>query len=458
MTGVGPERLLAWYGDDFTGAAAVMEVMAFAGVPAVLFIDPPTAADMAAFPRARAIGIAGSARAQTPEWMDRELPAIFGHLRGIGAEVTLYKICSTLDSAPDIGSIGRAIELGLRVFPADIVPVMPAAPPIGRWQAFGTLFARGADGIHRLDRHPVMARHPVTPMSEADVARHLAAQTDLPVACLMLPDLAGPDGGATALAALQARGARLVTLDCAGDQDLARIGALLSARGGLVAGSQGVAYALVAHQVAAGLLPSPASEPVRTAPADRVAVVSGSVSSVTADQIAWAEAHGFGLVALDPVAVLKDTAPEGAECARVAAAALAILDSGRSVLVHSARGPDDPRLPAFRAALARSGLDEATANARIGAALGDVLLGLWRQAGLTRLVASGGDTSGHVARRLGLRALTALAETVPGAALCTGHLPGGATVEIALKGGQMGTTDYFGRIRSGGRPEQGDDK
>ena len=36
---------------------------------------------------------------------------------------------------------------------------------------------RRARRRRRLDRHPVMARHPVTPMDEADVGRHLARQT-----------------------------------------------------------------------------------------------------------------------------------------------------------------------------------------------------------------------------------------------------------------------------------------
>lgn len=447
-----PNRLLAWYGDDFTGAAAVMEVMAFAGVPSVLFLDRPSLQDLADFPDAQAIGIAGSARAQTPDWMIRELPAVFASLRCMQAHLTLYKICSTLDSAPGIGSIGCAIDLALQVFAPALVPVMPAAPPIGRWQAFGTLFARASDGIHRLDRHPVMQQHPVTPMTEADVARHLSAQTDLAINCLMLTDLAAPDGGAAALAAMERAGTRLVTLDCTTETDLARIGALLWQRRGpdaFVAGSQGVAYALARHLVATGELPPPSASPVTTDPVDKIAVVSGSVSAVTAAQIAWAEAHGFGLVALDPVAVI-DPGLQGSEIARVTEAALAILSGGHSVLVHSARGPGDPRLPAFRAALERSGLPSDTANRRIGEALGVVLAALWQRTALGRLVASGGDTSGEVARKLGLRALTALAETVPGAALCTGHLPGGATVEIALKGGQMGTTDYFGRIRAGG--------
>ncbi len=34
--------LIAFYGDDFTGSSAVMEITAFAGLPTVLFLNPPT--------------------------------------------------------------------------------------------------------------------------------------------------------------------------------------------------------------------------------------------------------------------------------------------------------------------------------------------------------------------------------------------------------------------------------
>ena len=63
--------LLSWYGDDFTGATAVMEVMSFAGLPAVLFLDVPEADQLAAFSGYRAIGIAGSARSQSRAWMEK---------------------------------------------------------------------------------------------------------------------------------------------------------------------------------------------------------------------------------------------------------------------------------------------------------------------------------------------------------------------------------------------------
>jgi uncharacterized protein YgbK (DUF1537 family) len=447
------DRILAWYGDDYTGAAAVMEVLAFAGIETVLFLDLPDAEDLAAFPGARAIGIAGEARARGPDWMRRELPAVFAALRAIGAELALYKVCSTLDSAPDVGSIGCAIEVALGTFASPWVPVLVAAPAIGRWQAFGTLFARAGDGIHRLDRHPVMAHHPVTPMDEADVGRHLARQTDLPVACLMLPEIGGADRGAGALETCLRKGARIVTLDCVSDDDLVRLGALMWEMRGpeaFVVGSQGVAYAIAAHLEATGRMAGNAG-PVRTAPVDRIVVVSGSVSAVTAAQIGWAEAHGFGLVEIEPAAV-TDPGRRAAEVDNAVAAGLTALQRGRSLVVHSARGPRDPRIARYRDALAGMGMSPDEGNRLIGETLGDVLARLVREGGIGRLVIAGGDTSGHAARKLGIRALTALAETVPGAALCTGHLRSGGQIEIALKGGQMGTTDYFGRIRAGGWP------
>jgi len=176
-----PGPLIAFYGDDFTGSSAAMEVMAFAGLETILFLAPPTPERLSQFGGYRGIGIAGAARARTPEWMDQSLPPIFDLLRQIGAPVIHYKVCSTFDSAPHIGNIGRAAEIGQRRFPGWI-PMVVSDPGMGRFQAFGNLFAQ-SDGIgYRLDRHPTMSVHPVTPMHESDLGRHLAAQTNLRVA------------------------------------------------------------------------------------------------------------------------------------------------------------------------------------------------------------------------------------------------------------------------------------
>ena len=154
-------RLVAWYGDDFTGAAATMEVLTFAGLPSMLFLEPPTREQLAEFSGYSGIGVASTARAQSPEWMVEHLPPVFDWLKSIGAKIAHYKICSTFDSSPKIGSIGKAIDIAANHFNGPM-PVLVAAPAMRRYQAFGTLFAGSPEGVARLDRHPVMARHPTS--------------------------------------------------------------------------------------------------------------------------------------------------------------------------------------------------------------------------------------------------------------------------------------------------------
>ncbi len=421
--------VLVWYGDDFTGSGAVMEVLTFAGLPAVLFLEPPAPEMIARFPGVRAIGLASDARTRGPDWMRAELPDAFARLRALGAPILHYKVCSTLDSAPEVGSIGVAAEIGLA--PGEVVPLLVAAPAIGRWQAFGTLFARAGDGIHRLDRHPTMAVHPVTPMDEADVRRHLARQTGLGIGLVDLTDFkTGRDR--SRLANERERGAAIVALDVADEETLAAAGALIWEEApGFVIGSQGVEYALVAAWRAAGLLPPP---PVwgPLAPVGAIAVVSGSCSPVTAGQIAQAEAAGFAVIDVDPHA--PDWAAAGA-------GALAALARGVSPLVATARGASDPGVS-----------DE---GGRIGAGLGRLLDRLVREAGLRRAVIAGGDTSSHATRALGVVALTAETPVAHGAAILRGHRADGTSLQLALKGGQMGPPDFFVRVRDGNGNEGG---
>ena len=134
--------LLAYYGDDFTGSTDVMESLARAGVKTVLFLEPPTKAQIARFPGLRAFGIAGGSRAMSPKQMERELPRAFKALKASGASIVHYKTCSTFDSSPKVGSVGKAIELGRRVFGESVTPLVVGAPVLGRYVVFGNLFAR----------------------------------------------------------------------------------------------------------------------------------------------------------------------------------------------------------------------------------------------------------------------------------------------------------------------------
>ncbi|HEV2554555.1 MAG TPA: four-carbon acid sugar kinase family protein [Bosea sp. (in: a-proteobacteria)] len=443
--------LVAFYGDDFTGSSASMEALAFAGLETVLFLAPPTAERLAAFRHCRGIGIAGVARSRSPAWMDEHLPPIFAGLKALGAPILHYKVCSTFDSAPHIGSIGRAAEIGARLFEGWI-PLVVGEPGMGRFQSFGHLFALAHGRGYRLDRHPVMARHPVTPMDEADLGRHLARQTNLPIG---LVDFVAMKRGAgdAALDAALAEGAAIVSIDVMDAQTLEEAGRLLWQRGGqpcFAIGSQGVEAALVAHWRAAGLLPAAPALATPGAVA-QIAVVSGSVSPVTARQIATAQERGFAPIRLAAERAVDARAWES-EIEAATRRALAALEEGQSPLVFSAQGPDDPAVARLREAVATAGLTIEAVNDRIGAGLGTILDRVLREARLTRAVISGGDTSSHAAAKLGIDALTAIAPMAPGSPLCRAHAPDPERdgLELVLKGGQVGGDDVFNAVRRGG--------
>ncbi len=441
---------LAWYGDDFTGAAATMEVLQFAGMPAMLFLEVPTDEQLARYPELQAVGVASTARTKSPEWMDENLPAIFTALRDLDPELLHYKICSTLDSSPTSGSIGRVMEIGAQVANPAEIPVLVAAPQMGRYQIFGHFFAAHNDQVYRLDRHPVMSRHPVTPMHESDVARHLSAQSehiDYDVWTAGSP-AQQPPSAAEVSDRIQA-----FTMDSFDAATETKAGEHLwvnRAANPFVIGSQGVEYALVRHWIETGAL-SEQHPPASVGRAQRMVTVSGSVSPTTADQIAWSAANGFETIRFDTTQACQDAAAIEAEVERVVAASLAAIENGADPLIFTASGPDDPAVAEFAAAQKASGKSASEINQNIGEALGASLLRILTQSGIRRAVISGGDTSGHATQQLGIFALSALAPTIPGAALFKAHANGPMDgLELALKGGQMGSRDYFGWIRDGG--------
>jgi len=421
--------LYGYYGDDFTGSTDVLEQLAEGGVSAVLFLREPDAALRARFADVRAIGLAGDSRSRPPEWMDANLPEAFAALGDAG--IVHYKTCSTFDSSPHTGSIGRAMEIGARVF-GGIVPILVGAPHLRRYVAFGNLFAAaGGEEVYRIDRHPTMSRHPVTPMHEADLRRHLAQQTDMPVALVPIDRIQAGQ----AAAAFDAVTEGAVLFDGIDMPDLAAAGAILSSRGTRFAvGSSGVTRALVIEWQARGVIEAPA-ELERAPEVDRLLVVSGSCSPLTAGQIARGVAEGYVGVRADVAALLRG---EGAEEARLVAAAEAALTDGGRCVIHSAEGPLGDAAPA--------------AGALLGAALGRVAHEAIRRQGLRRILFAGGDTSSHGVAELGIDALTWAAPIERGAPLVRTHAaePAVDGLELVLKGGQMGGEGFFETVRRGG--------
>ena len=409
------ELLLSFYGDDFTGSTDAMESLARAGIRTVLFTAPPAPAQLARYSGLRAFGVAGTTRSMPPDEMEHTLRPAFVAMKTCGAPIVHYKVCSTFDSSPTIGSIGRAIDVGAAVFDSAFVPVVAAAPHLGRYCVFGNLFARcGAESEpYRLDRHPSMSRHPVTPMHEADLRMHLAKQTSKSIGLLDVLKLDAVDVDQPLDRA--ARESAVVLIDAMTDQHLATIGQLLNRRANrnaplFVVGSSGVESALAAHWQQEPV----AFPPVRAA--GPLLAVCGSCSPVSAAQMDWAIAHGF--VGVDFTA--NSACPD----------ATTALRDGRSVVLHS-----------------RS----AHAMQDIGSVLGRMTRDVLKATKVRRILVAGGDTSGHAARALGIESLEMVGELTRGSPLCRATAPGSSAdgVEITFKGGQIGAVDFFGLVQNG---------
>lgn len=455
--------LLAFYGDDFTGSTDVLESLSLNDISTVLFLERPTPADLEEFDEVQAVGIAGTSRSMTPTEMDKALPPIFEALKQFDPDLVQYKVCSTFDSAPDVGSIGHAIDLAQERFDSPFVPVVVAAPslaPRGRYVVFGNLFATAEEQTYRIDRHPSMADHPVTPMTEADLTRHLREQTNREIGNFEIRHIDGTEDAKREQILLDVlKDNEIVVFDGLNHEHQQTVGRLLWRQrpdDGLLfsASSSGLNYALTAHWKSAGIIDE-SDSPNPLDPTDQIVVVSGSASPVNAVQIDWALNHGFRGVRLDTAALIDSNVADTIR-AETVDAALEALDAGESVLLYSARGPDDPSIEATSKQAETLDISGEQVGRRLGEQQGRILRRILEETDIERACVAGGDTSGYVTPELDIYALEFEVSVGPGSPLCRARSRTKAFdgLEIALKGGQVETRsdvpDYFGVVRDGG--------
>lgn len=412
-------------GDDFTGASDTLATLAEAGIAARLCVEGPSLSRLPETPRGQgafpAVGIATDFRACAPSIVEPRLRALMPLVRARQPRFVHYKICSTFDSAPHVGNVGAAVAVLEEELSPALTVILGGQPSLQRFCLFGTLFARAPDGaVHRIDRHPVMSRHPVTPMGEADLRRHLAAQGLGDLALLARPELAE---AAANLAAMAEGVGRRVLVDAVDDTDIEMLGLALSllethGRPLLLVGASGVAEAVAGRTAAAG----PDASALGRVAGPRLAL-AGSRSAATAAQVAAASRY-----TRLPLGA-KDMAGEGREI--FAARCAQMLAAGTNVLAHL-----DPEADY---GLAPDALSESLAE------LAARILALHPVAALA---VAGGDTSGAVVRRLGFDSLSFEARAGSGVAVCRGHAPGTPLegMRLLLKGGQVGPLDLFDRF------------
>jgi 3-oxoisoapionate kinase len=439
------QLLLTFYGDDFTGSTDALEQLTLAGIRTALFIEPPTKAQLNQFPNLQAIGVAGMTRALPPAAMKRELSSALEKLKKLGARHVHYKVCSTFDSAPEIGSIGCVAELAPKIFRAPFIPLLVAAPALGRFTIFGTHFARygiGSAGVvHRLDRHPSISRHPVTPMTEADLRLHLARQTKKKIALFDVLKFSLPDKELVAeLRRLLRERPAVILFDALDAKHLARTGKLIdefasTKRPLFSIGSSGVETALAALWGRKNIvLP-------RAGSVKQILVGSGSCSPVTLGQINWAMKNGFAGVPLN-TSLLASPKTRDPVIQNAATTATKLLSAGRSVILYTGKTGKDKSIVKKSKGLG---------SHILGAVFGRILREVLAHNPVQRVCIAGGDTSSFAARALGVESLEMIAPLTPGAPLCRVHAPGSPVDkrEIVFKGGQVGAERYFETVKRG---------
>ena len=437
-----------FYGDDFTGASDNAAQYARHGLKTILFFSDPGAKGLEQAARNYdVVGVAGTARSLNPDGMRTELMPILEKFRQLNVPLVQYKCCSTFDSSPDTGSLGHAIHLMQACWPGSLIPVLAATPEFGRYTLFGHHYARAGTAVYRLDRHPVMSRHPVTPMHESDLAVVLTEQGFTPAHSVDLRLLdhfeASPDTLATKLIAHDS-----VVFDGYTLQQVVTAAASLwhvsQQRRVCAMAAQGFAHGLGTWLRQSGRLSS--SQPSHTLDAvERLLVLSGSCSSLSAEQIAWARQAGFLTLRADPSTLAgEDTGALEALENRM----LDALKSGTSVVVFTAEGPDDTQL----SATSNQGMSTAAMARGIGRLFARLARAAFARVGLQRLVVAGGDSSSFTMRDINASALEIKASHfAQNAHVCTlvSDDPLINNKEVLLKGGQVGQTNLYGLMLEG---------
>lgn len=440
---------IGYYGDDFTGATDALAQFSRFGLRSILLLGIPQEGEPLSGEDHDVVGLAGISRSLPVTEMEAEVAPALTWLRDLGCEVVQYKLCSTFDSSPRVGSLGLILEIGRRLLTTEPVPIVPAQPEFGRFTAFGNHFARAEDRVYRLDRHPTMSVHPSTPMREADLRRHLADQTDLPIELVDLRVVTGPRAAAAARwQQLRAEGAPGVVFDTVEQEHLVRVGEVVWPREDALLfamGSGGLSYGLGAHLT--GRRPEPS---VELPSVGQILVVSGSLAPETRRQIAAAAAGGWTVLELAPAQLVgeADTA-----VAAVIDKALIALEQGKSVIVHTTAdgpSPGGPQTTApFHARPAQRNMAQS-----LGHAFGTLLRSALATTPVRRIVIAGGDVSGYTMRALDAHGLEVAGILTTGGPVCRIRSTRAEEndVEVVLKGGQVGDDDFFELARRGHEP------
>jgi uncharacterized protein YgbK (DUF1537 family) len=417
--------LLGCIADDVTGATDLASMLVNQGMRTLQVMDVPRPTDPV--PDVDALVVALKSRTVPPEQAVSESLAALAWLFAADCTQFFFKYCSTFDSTEQ-GNIGPVADALIAALGCEFALACPAFPTNGRTVYQGHLFVGSA-----LLNESGMEHHPLTPMTDANLVRVLGRQSSGTVG---LVPFAVVEQGAEAIRRLMAEhkehGHRYAVVDAVTDRHLADIGEAAEAHR-LITGGSGVAIGLPENFRRNGSLPVHPNAAALPAIAGASAVLAGSCSRATLQQVEVARAH-MPVLELDPLAT-----PDADALTAQAVDWLKMLQGPGPVLIAASAPP--PKVAALQERLGREAAGQLVEHTM--AAIGRHLA----QNGVRRLIVAGGETSGAVVAALGLRRLRIGPAIDPGVPWTFAEADDAAipSMLLALKSGNFGAADFFPR-------------
>jgi 3-dehydrotetronate 4-kinase len=409
--------LLGCIADDFTGGTDLANNLVKSGFRTVQTIGIPKS--VAQLKDIDAVVVALKTRTCPVEQAVRESKDALHWLQSIGCQQFYFKYCSTFDSTPR-GNIGPVTEFLLRELGASFTIACPAFPDNGRTVYRGHLFVHD-----QLLNESGMQHHPLTPMTDPNIVRVLAAQTTLPVDLIRL-DLVrqGEKAVSQAFETRQEKPPLVAVTDATSNEDLVVLaGAAKNLK--LVTGGSGLALGLGRNF---GLQTGRAAKSI--SPSGRRAILAGSCSRMTLKQIEVAKKlYPHFRVSPEELAARFEVTLE-----QVLNWAKQHRSDPDPLLVYTSGSPDEIASNQKILGADRAGdLCERFLATVAGNFVDDEIL---------QLIVAVGETSGAVVTKLGLDLLRIGPEIDPGVpwTLASG---GSREIALALKSGNFGSEEFF---------------
>lgn len=395
--------ILGCIADDFTGASDLASFLVAGGMKTILYSEILNENERGA--DADAIVIALKTRTQKTE------DAVAISLRAVrwltnqGCRHFYIKYCSTFDSTRE-GNIGPICDAVMEYLKTEYTILCPALPVNGRTVKDGKIYVNGVP----LEK-TAMHFHPLTPMWHSDIVELMKPQSHYPAYKIKR--------SLDVWENVEKAEHYYLIPDCETEDDcrkiVERFGHLT-----LLTGGSGLA-----EELARTLMKEEKKE---TGISKTSLILAGSCSENTRAQIVAYERTGRDSIELMPETVCEDGWDEESFWSYVKGR----LSRG-DVLIYSSSTPDKVKAAQEKYANLSSRLENIMADLAVKAV----------KEGLHNLIVAGGETSGAVVKRLGIRRFLIGKSIAPGVPVMIPEENQG--LRLILKSGNFGQEDFFVR-------------